>query len=133
MQALIVLAQRYPEGVMKTRDIAQEEHLPEKFLEAILRDLTKARFVESVRGASGGYKLRRPPEKLLMGEVLRLTDGPVAPFEDAVSLRHRIQTDPKHRPLFRMLLEIRDATARILDSTSLADLSHPQKVTKARQ
>lgn len=133
MQAMIALARHYPEGVRKTRDIAQEEQLPEKFLESILRDLTKARLVESVRGANGGYKLRRPPEKILMGEVLRLTDGPVAPFEDAVSLRRRIQIDPKHRLLFRKLLEIRDATARIVDSTSLADLSHSQKATTARQ
>jgi Rrf2 family protein len=125
MQALIVLARRYPDGVMKIKDIAQEEQLPEKFLETILRDLKRARFVVSARGANGGYELQRPPEKILLGEVLRIIDGPLAPFEDAESLRRRVQTDVKHRPLFRLLLEVRDATARILDHTSLADLSHP--------
>jgi len=125
MQALIVLARRYPDGVMKIKDIAQEEQLPEKFLETILRDLKRARFVVSARGANGGYELQRPPEKILLGEVLRIIDGPLAPFEDAESLRRRVQTDVRHRPLFRLLLEVRDATARILDHTSLADLSHP--------
>jgi Rrf2 family protein len=122
LQALTVLARHYPDGVMKIRDIAQEEQLPEKFLEAILRDLKRARFVVSARGAKGGYELQRAPDRIFLGEVLRIIDGPLAPFEDAESLRRRVRTDEKHRPLFRVLLEVRDATARILDHTSLADL-----------
>src|SRR6516162_4448999 len=102
MQALIVLARRYPGDVVKIRDIAQEEQLPEKFLEAILRDLKRARFVTSVRGANGGYQLKRAPEKIFLGEVLRTIDGPLAPFEDAGSLRERIKSDDRHRPLFRV-------------------------------
>jgi Rrf2 family protein len=122
LQALTVLARQYPDGVVKIRDIAQEEELPEKFLEAILRDLKRARFVDSVRGANGGYQLKRAPSRIFLGEVIRIIDGPLAPFEDAESLRRRVQRDPKHRPLFRVLLDVRDATARILDHTSLADL-----------
>jgi Rrf2 family protein len=122
MQALIVLARRYPGDVVKIRDIAQEEQLPEKFLEAILRDLKRARFVTSVRGANGGYQLKRAPEKIFLGEVLRTIDGPLAPFEDAESLRERIKSDDRHRSLFRVLLEVRNATARILDHTCLADV-----------
>lgn len=122
LQALTVLARRYPDGVMKIHDIAQEEQLPEKFLEAILRDLKRARFVVSTRGANGGYELQRAPEQIHLGDVLRIIDGPLAPFEDADSLRRRVESDPKHRVLFRLLLDVRDATARILDHTSLADL-----------
>jgi len=122
MQALIVLARHYPGEIVKIRDIAQEEQLPEKFLEAILRDLKRARFVTSVRGANGGYQLKRAPEEIFLGEVIRRIDGPLAPFEDAESLRERVKTDDRHRPLFRVLLEVRDATARILDHTCLADL-----------
>jgi Rrf2 family protein len=107
---------------VKIRDIAQEEQLPEKFLEAILRDLKRARFVTSVRGANGGYQLKRSPKEILLGDVIRRIDGPLAPFEDAESLRDRVKTDAKHRSLFRVLLEVRDATARILDHTCLADL-----------
>ncbi|MGA2535784.1 MAG: Rrf2 family transcriptional regulator [Terracidiphilus sp.] len=122
MQALTVLARHYADGVVKIHLIAEEEELPEKFLEAILRDLKRGRFVASTRGANGGYKLNRPPDKIFLGEVLRMIDGPLAPFEDAESLRRRVKNDVKHRPLFRILLEVRDATARILDFTSLADL-----------
>jgi Rrf2 family protein len=122
MQALIMLARHYPGDVVKIHDIAQEEQLPEKFLEAILRDLKRARFVTSVRGASGGYQLKRAPEKIFLGDVLRTIDGPLAPFEDAESLRERVKNDERNRPLFRVLLEVRNATARILDHTCLADL-----------
>ena len=122
LQALTVLARRYPDDVVKIRDIASEESLPEKFLEAILRDLKRARFVNSIRGAGGGYLLKRPPEQIFLGEVIRSVDGPLAPFEDAESLRYRVKTDKRHRALFRVLLDVRDATARILDRTSLADL-----------
>lgn len=122
LQALTVLARQHPNGVVKTRDIAQAEELPEKFLEAILLELKRARIVMSLRGARGGYQLKRPPKKISLGEIVRRIDGPLAPFEDAESLRARIRTDRKHRPLFQVLLDVRNATARILDHTSLADI-----------
>lgn len=121
LQALTVLAQ-HPTGVVKIKDIAAEEDLPEKFLEAILLDLKRAHIVDSLRGAKGGYQLKRPPKKISLGEVIRRIDGPLAPFEDAESLRRRVNADPKHRPLFRILLDVRNATAKILDHTSLSDL-----------
>ena len=121
LQALTVLAQ-HPTGVVKIKDIAAEEDLPEKFLEAILLDLKRARIVDSLRGARGGYQLKRPPKKISLGEVIRKIDGPLAPFEDAESLRRRVNGDRKHRPLFQILLDVRNATAKILDHTSLSDL-----------
>ena len=124
LQALAVLGREYPR-VMKIREIAQDEELPEKFLEAILRDLQRARVVVSIRGSHGGYHLQRPPGEIFLGDVLRHIDGPLAPYEDAESLRRRIETDSKHRSLFRILLEVRDATARIMDHTSVADLCRP--------
>lgn len=122
LQALTVLAERHPQGVVKTREIAAAEELPEKFLEAILLELKRARIVDSVRGAHGGYQLKREPKDISLGEVIRRIDGPLAPFEDAESLRRRIKSDAKHRPLFRILLDVRNATAGILDHTYLADL-----------
>ncbi|HTR48090.1 MAG TPA: Rrf2 family transcriptional regulator [Verrucomicrobiae bacterium] len=121
LQALTVLAQHASE-VVKIKDIAAKENLPEKFLEAILLDLKRARIVVSARGANGGYQLKRPAKKISLGEVIRRIDGPLAPFEDAESLRWRINSDKKHRPLFRILLDVRNATARILDHTYLTDL-----------
>ena len=122
LQALMMLARHYQQGAIKIRDIAYEEDLPEKFLELILLELKNARIVESVRGAKGGYQLRRHPSEIHLSEIIRLVDGPLAPFGDAESLRELIDKDPSHRSLYTIFLQIRDAAAKILDKTSLFDL-----------
>ncbi|HUM04756.1 MAG TPA: Rrf2 family transcriptional regulator [Terriglobales bacterium] len=122
LQALMMLTRRYSQGAIRIRDIAYEENLPEKFLELILLELKNARIVESVRGAKGGYQLRRPPEDIRMAEIIRLVDGPLAPFGDAEQLRSLIDRDEDHRALYQVFLDVRDAAAKILENTTLADL-----------
>jgi len=127
LEAVMLLARRYPEGTVKIRDIAEDEKLPEKFLELILLELKHARIVESVRGAKGGYRLKRSPSKIFLGEIVRTIDGPLAPFEDAESLRRLVEHDKKHSALFRVFLAVRNAASDILDHTSLADICHAKK------
>lgn len=122
LQALMMLARHYRQGAIKIREIAYEENLPEKFLELILLELKNARIVESVRGANGGYQLRRSPSEIYLSEIIRLVDGPLAPLGDAESLREQIDRDAPHRALYEVFLQVRDAAARILESTSLADI-----------
>ena len=122
LQALMTLGRRYGTETVKIRDIAIDSDLPEKFLELILLELKNARIVESVRGAKGGYRLRRAPEEIKLSEIVRLVDGPLAPFGDADQLRGLITTDPDHRALYSVFLEVRDAAAKILEGTSLGDL-----------
>jgi Rrf2 family protein len=125
LQALMMLARHYNQGAIRIRDIAYEEELPEKFLELILLELKNARIVESARGAKGGYQLRRAPSDIRLSEIIRLIDGPLAPFGDAEQLRSLIDRDADHRALYQIFLDVRDAAAKILESTSLADISHP--------
>jgi Rrf2 family protein len=120
--AMMVLTRRYSQGAIRIRDIAYEENLPEKFLELILLELKNARMVESVRGAKGGYRLRRPPSEIRLSEIIRLIDGPLAPFGDAEQLRVLIDRDAHHRALYKVFLDVRDAAAQILEHTTLADL-----------
>ena len=122
LQAMMMLARHYNQGAIRIRDIAYEESLPEKFLELILLELKNARMVESVRGAKGGYQLRRPPSEIQLSEIIRLVDGPLAPFGDADQLRALIDQDASHRPLYKVFLSVRDAAAKILDNTSLGDI-----------
>lgn len=122
LQALMMLARRHQQGAIRIRDIAYEENLPEKFLELILLELKNARLVESARGAKGGYHLRRPPSEIRLSEVIRLVDGPLAPFGDADQLRELIDRDADHRALYQVFLDVRDAAVKILDNTTLADL-----------
>src|SRR6202011_1742867 len=122
LQAMMLLTRRYTQGAIRIRDIAYEENLPEKFLELILLELKNARMVESVRGAKGGYRLRRAPSEIRLSQIIRLIDGPLAPFGDAEQLRSLIVTDPDHRALYGVFLEVRDAAAKIIDSTTVADI-----------
>jgi Rrf2 family protein len=122
LQAMMMLARHHHQGAIRIRDIAYEEALPEKFLELILLELKNARMVESARGAKGGYQLRREPAEIHLSEIIRLIDGPLAPFGDAEQLRELIDRDIPHRALYQVFLDVRDAAARILDHTTLADL-----------
>src|SRR5437764_5507290 len=132
LQALMMLARRYNQGAIRIRDIAYEEDLPEKFLELILLELKNARIVESARGAKGGYQLRRSPAEIRLSEIIRLIDGPLAPFGDADQLRSLINRDAEHRALYQVFLDVRDAAAKILDSTSLADIANPVSARKSK-
>ena len=122
LQAMMMLARHHRQGAIKIREIAYEEDLPEKFLELILLELKNARMVESVRGAKGGYQLRREPSEIRLSEIMRLIDGPLAPFADAEQLRVLIDRDLSHRSLYQVFLDVRDAVAHVLDNTTLADL-----------
>src|SRR3977135_4274968 len=122
LQAMMMLARHYNQGAIKIREIAYEEDLPEKFLELILLELKNARIVESVRGAKGGYQLRRDPADIHLSEIIRLIDGPLAPFGDSDQLRVLIDRDIPHRALYQVFLDVRDAAAHILEHTTLADL-----------
>jgi len=104
--------------------------LPEKFLELILLELKNARIVDSVRGARGGYQLRRDPSEIPLSDIIRLVDGPLAPMGDAEQLRSLIAKDADHRALYEVFLEVRDAAAKILEHTTVADLVSGDKSHK---
>src|ERR1039458_9080284 len=136
LQAMMMLTRRYTQGAIRIRDIAYEENLPEKFLELILLELKNARIVESVRGAKGGYRLRRAPSEIRLSEIIRLIDGPLAPFGDADQLRVLIDRDSDHSALYKVFLEVREAAAKRLENTPLcvlisrgpADASYPKAI-----
>src|SRR5207302_9233204 len=109
LQPMLMLARHYNQGAIRIRDIAYEEDLPEKFLELILLELKNARIVESARGAKGGYQLRRAPAEIHLSEIIRLIDGPLAPFGDAEQLRILIDGDAEPRALCQVLLVVRNA------------------------
>jgi len=122
LEAMIRLARNYPEP-MTIANIAAAEDIPQKFLELILLDLKRARFVDSLRGAQGGYLLRRPPQNVFLGKIIRAIDGPLAPIADNESLKRLVKADKKHSALYQVFLDVRNAAAGILDHTSLAQLA----------
>ena len=123
LEAMMCLARDFHNGPTTIHAIASSEGIPEKFLELILLDLKAARLVESLRGAKGGYRLKRAPAAIFLGEIIRTIDGPLAPFADAEGLRRLVKSDKRHGALYKVFLDVRDSAARILDHTSLADIS----------
>ena len=131
LQAMMMLARHYNQGAIRIRDIAYEEVLPEKFLELILLELKNARIVDSVRGARGGYRLRREPAEIPLSDIIRLVDGPLAPIGDAEQLRGLIAKGGDHRALYEVFLAVRDAAAKILEHTTIADVVRDCKGKRA--
>ncbi len=76
LQAIFDLASQRPGEPVRIAEIARRQQIPQKFLELILASLKQGGFVESRRGAEGGYLLARPAENLSVGEVLRFVEGP---------------------------------------------------------
>ena len=81
LRAIYALAEHSGTTPVKANEIADRQHIPIKFLEAILSQLKGGGYVTSRRGVEGGYLLARPADKLRVGEVIRFIDGPVAPVE----------------------------------------------------
>src|SRR5207302_1628831 len=82
LKALLVLAQEGARGPALIADLAKREAMPKKFLETILLELRRHRFVESRRGRHGGYFLRRKPADITFGDVIRVLDRPFAAMEE---------------------------------------------------
>src|SRR6201994_2591648 len=78
IKALVLLAKNAPGTSMHIADIAEQENIPRKYLEAILGELRNAGLLYSKKGAGGGYVLSKHPEDISLVQVLRITDGPIA-------------------------------------------------------
>lgn len=122
MRALCHLAETHGSGVVQIREIARRESIPAKFLEGILLELKHAGIVRSRRGIDGGYELAREPKEVMLGQVMRVLDGPLAPLGSAAELKELMKSDPRQAGFYSVLMDVRDAAATILDRTSLADV-----------
>lgn len=79
LRLMIDLAEHEDKGYIPLKEIAERQEISEKYLDAILRGLVKERFIESLRGKGGGYRLCKPPAEYKVGDILRLTEGTLAP------------------------------------------------------
>lgn len=135
LQAVLVMAARADDIPVHIADIAASEGIPRKFLEAILLELRKHGVLTSRRGPGGGYRLARPADQIHFGEIIRVIDGPLAPLSCASVTAFRLCADcaDPHRCSIRWLMQrVRDATAGVLDSCTLADAVGKRPVNDRR-
>jgi Rrf2 family protein len=110
--------------LVKIGELVEKERLPVKFLEQILMQLREAGYIEAKRGKTGGYFLARPPKEIRFGEVIRLIDGPLAPIACVSQTAYERCTcpDEDHCGLRMLMLDVRNAIAKILDRYVLGDV-----------
>ncbi|CAO5148696.1 putative HTH-type transcriptional regulator MT1325 [Frankia sp. AiPs1] len=120
LRALLTLAASDGQ-LVKGESLAQAQDLPLRFLENILTDLRRAGFVQSRRGADGGYQLGRPPGDITIAAVIRVTDGPLA------SIRGRRPEDANYEGAAKNLqdvwIAVRVNLRRVLENVTLADVA----------
>jgi len=122
LQALIDLADQPPGEPVKIADIARRQKIPQKFLELILASLKQGGFVESRRGAEGGYLLARPADSLTVGEVLRFMEGARARLRTSKARSRQENQSGGDNPFTEMWDCVDRAVSEILDKTTLADI-----------
>ncbi len=130
IRALIHLGRKGSGRPVLIRDIAEQERLPLKFLEAILLEMKSAGILTARPGKGGGYGLRQPPDTINLGRVIRLIDGPLAPIACVSQTAYAPCDDcldEKTCVIRAVMKQVRDATAKILDETSLAELLEQQE------
>jgi Rrf2 family protein len=122
IKALLYLADHQSEGrSIFSSEIEEQENIPKKFLETILRELRNFQFVQSKRGKAGGYKLLKEPKDINLADLMRAVDGPIAMLP-CVSLNYYANCEEcdekvcKIKPVFE---EVRDKTLKILNTTTI--------------
>jgi Rrf2 family protein len=125
LNALVYLAKNVNTEPILISEIAEKEHIPKKFLEAILLDLKNAGILNSKKGKGGGYYLLRPPEEVNLADVIRLFDGAIG-LLPCVTHKYYERCDECQdentcgiRDVFQ---EVRNQTVKILKDNSLQDL-----------
>ena len=124
IRALQHLADHYGEGPIRLFDIAEAQNIPKKFLTVILSQFARLGIVGTKRGPDGGYWLAVPPVDVRYGDIVRLTRGSLALVPCASRFDYKpcenCVTETECR-LHRLMVMVRDETARVLDTVTLAD------------
>jgi Rrf2 family protein len=124
--ALIDLSEHYEGNLIKIQDIATNRKIPKKYLEQILLLLKNSGYVESIRGATGGYKLIKKPSDITLAEIIRLIDGPLAPVGSVSKYFYESTPIEQSKKMMGVLQNIRDYISDVMEKTTFADLIEGQ-------
>ena len=126
LRVMVELAQHESGEYVPLKTIASSQDISEKYLEQIISVLNKAGFVKSVRGANGGYILKKQPKDYTVGMILRATEGSLAPVECA-ELENGSCDRMSGCVTVMLWKKINDAVNEVVDNTTLADLVEWQR------
>lgn len=128
VRAMFDLALHSGDKFIALKSIAEREQISEKYLEHLFASLKKGGLIISVRGAQGGYRLAMPPEKITLGDIIRVLEGPVAPTECVINGKQAEKCDRSSECVMRSIwTRIRDEINAILDGITLAEIVEEQR------
>jgi len=124
LQALQYLAEHKNDGPVLISEIALKKNIPLKFLESILLQLRKEGILDSKKGKGGGYYLNMPPQKISLASIIRMIHGPIAmlPCVSLYFYERCANCDEENCGLHDTMIQVRDATLKILEKKTVADL-----------
>lgn len=136
INALLHLAREYGSGPVRVSDVAVENNIPQKFLEAILLELRNAGILGSKKGKMGGYYLLKKPEDVNLAQVLRLMDGAIA-LLPCVSINYYERClecrDEEICSIREAFLEARTESVRVFENHTLKDLVQREAELKLKK
>ena len=122
LRLMLDLAMNSAGQPVSLKDVAKRQEISDKYLEQIISVLNRAGYVRSVRGAQGGYLLRKAPEEYTVGMILRLTEGSLAPVP-CIEEDNEVECDKREEGVTVILWKkINDAVNSVVDHTTLQDL-----------
>jgi Rrf2 family protein len=124
LRALYALTRHYGQGPVLIQDLSDAETIPKKFLEQILLSLKGFGLVHSKKGKGGGYSLAQPPNSIMLGPIVRMMEGPLAPVPCASETRFEkcsVCPDVATCATRIVMREVRDAISNVLDHVSLEE------------
>ena len=122
LRLMLDLASHNTGQPVSLKDIAKRQDISEKYLEQIISILNKAGYVQSIRGAQGGYLLRKQPEEYTVGMILRLTEGSLAPVACAEDEDCRVCNREDHCASNQVWRRLNTAINDVVDHITLADM-----------
>ncbi|OEF98220.1 RrF2 family transcriptional regulator [Desulfuribacillus alkaliarsenatis] len=130
LMALAHLALKADQGPIPLRVIAASENIPEQYLEQLFVDLRKANLIKSIRGAKGGYTLARNPSDIIVGEAIRVLEGPIAPV-DCLRDHEPDCCDKTSHCATKMVWEkLKHSMVNVLDDLTLEDIVNQELVVE---
>lgn len=120
LRALMALVGHYGRGPLSIRELAEQNDIPRKFLENIMLEMKARGWVDSKAGRDGGFVLAVEPTSLTMGQVVRHFDGVLAPIACVSTTNYQGCTQEGKCTFRRVLLDVRNYVARMMDGADLA-------------
>ncbi len=133
LQAVLELSHYYNNKLVRLSDLANNQNVPQKYLEQIMVQLKKGGYVHSKKGPHGGYTLAKPPGEIYLGDIIRMIDTRMftSPYSETLQDLENLQSAQKN--FFGVWAEIQGAVFAVIDNISFEDILRRESQVLSRK